>query len=375
MEFPTSYNAILQLLDQADPVQYAGNRNFTNGSVTKLSPYIARGVLSTRQVLDAVIANGYTIHQSEKFIQQLAWREYFQRTWQWAGDDIFDDMRRSYKGIRTLQMPAAVANAQTGIQAVDDAIHQMKETGYLHNHLRMYIASIVCNIARCDWKEAAAWMYYHLLDGDLASNHLSWQWVAGHFSSKQYFCNQDNINNYTGTRQEGTFLDCSYEQFPLEHLPAVLEPVQAFSVASSLPVTSAPVINPALPLCLYNGYQLDPLWRKEEQANRVLLLEPSHFRQFPVSEHSIRFILSLVANIPGVQVFTGEVHEIPHLKEVPAIYAKEHPAFAHYPGQKDARDWLFPQVNGKFSSFFSYWKKCEPLLRKAEIPAKAMLRA
>ena len=72
---------------------------------------------------------------------------------------------------------------------------------------------LICNIAGTKWQAGAAWMYYHLLDGDLASNTLSWQWVAGTFSSKKYFANQENLNKYGNSqdRQFGTFLDKSYE--------------------------------------------------------------------------------------------------------------------------------------------------------------------
>jgi deoxyribodipyrimidine photo-lyase len=77
----------------------------------------------------------------------------------------------------------------------------------------MWLAMLICNIAGTKWETGAAWMYYHLLDGDLASNTLSWQWVAGTFSSKKYFANQENLNKYGNSqdRQYGTILDKSYE--------------------------------------------------------------------------------------------------------------------------------------------------------------------
>ena len=71
----------------------------------------------------------------------------------------------------------------------------------------MYIASIVCNIAKSHWKLPSKWFYYYLLDGDLASNNLSWQWVCGANSSKKYYANQENINKFCFTKQKNTFLD------------------------------------------------------------------------------------------------------------------------------------------------------------------------
>ena len=203
------------------------------------------------------------------------------------------------------------------------------------------------------------WMYYHLLDGDLASNTCSWQWVAGSFSSKQYFCNQENINKYTGSKQQQTFLDKSYEELPVMNIPDVLSGTTPIHLKTILPVKENPELDSSLPLLIYTSYNLDPSWRKELKANRILLLEPSHFRQYPVSEKVINFTLELSKNIEGLQVYTGEINEISNLHKFPAVYSKEHPAFNHLPGKKDERDWMFPEVRGFYNSFFSFWKKCE----------------
>ncbi|HEX4876704.1 MAG TPA: FAD-binding domain-containing protein [Chitinophagaceae bacterium] len=362
--FPTKYNQVIARIENLDPIAYARSRNYVDGAVTYLSPYISRGVISTRQVLQTVLAKGYTIEQSHKLIQELAWREYFQRVWQNIEDDIFEDIRNIHTGITNRKIPAAILEASTGIKTVDEGISTLYETGYMHNHLRMYVASLTCNIARSYWDAPSRWMYYHLLDGDIASNTCSWQWVAGSFSGKQYFANQENINKYTGSQQQGTFLDKSYEELPVSAVPEKLATYTMADLNTNLPQTQTPVLNNDLPLLIYNSYNLDPEWRKEIKANRILLLEPSHFRQFPVSDKVIRFILSLAENIEGIQVFTGEINEIPGLRDVPAVYAKEHTAFSHYPGIKDERDWLFPEVKGLFPSFFSYWKRCEQQLKK-----------
>ena len=357
--FPTSYNSIQDLIDAVDPVAYSRYRNHVDGPVTYLSPYISRGVISTKQVLKSVLKKGYSLKESEKLIQEMAWREYYQRVWQSLEDEIFSDIRNRYTGIRHTQIPQAVLNANTGIEAIDKGIKELYQSGYMHNHLRMYTASISCVTAKAHWLNPSKWLYYHLLDGDLASNSCSWQWVAGSFSAKQYYCNQENINTYTGTTQKNTFLDKAYQELPLMETPAVLKSTGSFNPASQLPVTGHPRMNPDLPLMIYNSYNLDPNWRKELYANRILLLEPSHFREYPVSEKVIRFITELAANIEGIQVFTGELKDIPELQKFPAIYSKEHPAFPHYPGIRDQREWLFPDIQGLYPSFFSYWKKCE----------------
>jgi deoxyribodipyrimidine photo-lyase len=137
-----------------------------------------------------------------------------------------------------------------------------------------------------------------------------------------------------------------------------------------LPDSKTPSVDTIKPTLIYNSYNLDPLWRKDEKVNRILLLEPSHFQKFPVSEKVIKFILNLSKNIPNIQLMIGEVSELAQLyvaSEVRTkwLISKEHPAFSYYPGQRDARDWLYPEISGYYNSFFSYWKKCEKMIKQS----------
>ncbi len=375
LQFPASYSEILKRIDEIDPIEYAKSRNYVNGSVTFLSPYISRGVISTKKIIDTLLEKGFTSEQSQKLIQELAWREYFQRVWQQLEDDIFDDIKRTHTGVNNRQIPAALVNAATGIESIDKSINELYQTGYMHNHLRMYVASIATNVARSYWDMPSRWMYYHLLDGDIASNTCSWQWVAGSFSTKQYFANLENINKYTGSKQVNSFLDKPYDELPMQNIPVHLTTLTSPELVTCLPEKKIPLLNEHFPTLLYTSYNLDPEWRKDIEANRILVLEPSHFRQFPVSDKVLAFILQLAYNIEGIQVFVGEVNEIPGLNNSRAIYSKEHPAFKHFPGIKDERDWLFPEVKGFHNSFFSYWKRCERYLRKMAKKEAALLRA
>ena len=215
MNFPTDIASIWNRIDSVDPIAYGHTRNYLQGDVTYLSPYISRGVISPRQVAAAVLSKGYTPEQIQRFLQELAWREYFQRVWQQLGDDLFDDIRVNRTPLSSSLLPTAIATANTGIEALDQGIEMLYRTGYMHNHLRMYTASAVCNISKAYWKLPSQWMYYHLLDGDLASNTCSWQWVAGSFSTKKYYCNQENINKYCNTHQQNTWLDHDYSVLPV----------------------------------------------------------------------------------------------------------------------------------------------------------------
>ena len=169
----TDYKVLLEQLNSIKPIEYGFNRNYIDGEVTRLSPYISRGVLSTRQVLDSLIKRGFDLGKIEKMIQELAWRDYWQRVWQEKNIDI--EIKHRQKDVIGYGVSESIVNANTGIEAIDFQINELYRTGYMHNHLRMYVAALSTNVAKNHWKVPAKWMYYHLLDGDWASNALKYR--------------------------------------------------------------------------------------------------------------------------------------------------------------------------------------------------------
>jgi deoxyribodipyrimidine photo-lyase len=205
-----TYDALIEQVKSYHPGKYPVTRNYTNGAVTNWSPYISRGLLSPVLVMEQL----KTKHNKQEwigFMQQMAWREYFQRVWQEKGDLILQDLKSTQSKVILASLPKPINAGNTGIQALDNAIHHLYAHGMMHNHVRMYISMLHSNIFKAAWLPGAKWMYANLLDHDPAANFLSWQWVAGTFSSKQYIANQENINKYTNTKQLGTFLDREYE--------------------------------------------------------------------------------------------------------------------------------------------------------------------
>ena len=304
----TNYNEILKQLDQIKPLEYARNRNFIDGSVTRLSPYISRGVISTKQVLDHVLKKGFSPKKIEKFIQELAWRDYWQLIW--LEKDINFDIKNPQREVYQEGISQCIADAKTNIEAIDKSIEDLYSTGYMHNHLRMYVASLSTNIAKSHWKQPAKWMYYHLLDGDWASNALSWQWVCGANSNKKYIANQDNINKYTYSNQKNTFLDTSYEEIMNLEQPSNFKLVSKEILKTEFPDFEKISIDKSKPICIYNYYNLDPLWRADLDATRILLIEPSIFNKYPIGKKAMNFMLELSKNIPSVKVFVGEFDEL-----------------------------------------------------------------
>ena len=196
------------------PRDYARTRNHLDGAVTGLSAYLTHGLVSTREVLAGVLARE-SLEVGHKLVYELGWREYFRHAWAHEGDRILASLHagpRPDDHYRT-DLPEDIRQARTGVPVIDQAVRHLYATGYLHNHARMWLASYVVHLRQVHWRTGADWMVAHLLDGDLASNHLSWQWVAGTGSHKPYLFNAENVARFAPAswHSPGTVIDQSYE--------------------------------------------------------------------------------------------------------------------------------------------------------------------
>jgi len=218
--FAPTAEAALQRLAAVRPHDYARSRNHLQGAVTGLSPYLTHGLLTLPQVLDAVqqaevARGGKPLDGEHKFINELAWREYFHHVWRHEGKNIFASLHEGPlpDGAYARQVDADIRAGATGVPAIDQAVRQLYATGWLHNHARMWLASYMVHVRKVHWRAAADWMYGHLIDGDLASNHLSWQWVAGTGSHKPYLFNAGNVARYAPEHWHSprSVVDRSYE--------------------------------------------------------------------------------------------------------------------------------------------------------------------
>lgn len=210
---PTPAEA-LRRLKEVDPDKYARSRNHIDGAVTRLSPYITHGLLSVPEVLAALRAD-HDLGDDHKLVFELAWREFFYHAWRHDGEAIFSSLHRGplADSAYAQALPADIRESRTGIPAIDMAIRSLYKGGYVHNHARMWLASYVVHLRKIHWRVGADWLYAHLLDGDLASNHLSWQWVAGTSSHKPYLFNAENVRKYAppAWHSDHTAIDISYE--------------------------------------------------------------------------------------------------------------------------------------------------------------------
>lgn len=216
-DFPISDAAWQERLATLQPARYAKTRNHLNGAVSRLSPYITHGYLSLREAVEGVRAR-HPLGRDDKLFAEFAWRAFFHHVWAHEGSRIFSDLRPAIAGVRyAAQMPDDVIEGRTGLAVIDQAVASLYQTGYLHNHARMWLASYLVHLRHVHWRVGADWLYGHLLDGDLAANHLSWQWVAGTFSTKPYLFNAENVARYAPAlwQSAGSPLDTSYEHLEM----------------------------------------------------------------------------------------------------------------------------------------------------------------
>jgi deoxyribodipyrimidine photo-lyase len=193
---------------------YQSTRNADLGptdrsNVSALSPYIRHRLIAEEEVLCAVL-NKHTTAAAEKFIQEVFWRSYFKGHLEtkpaiWRNYCAALDGLKIQGGLAKAYKAAIIG--QSGIDCFDAWVAELIEFGYLHNHARMWFASIWIFTLRLPWELGADFMYRHLLDGDPASNTLSWRWVAGlHTKGKTYLARPDNIETYTQGRFSPTGL-------------------------------------------------------------------------------------------------------------------------------------------------------------------------
>jgi len=194
-------------------MNYGKTRNHLNGSVTCLSPYLTHGFLSLAEAVES-IRRHQALEPSDKLFSEFAWREFFHHVWSRLEEGIFQSIRPGIQAVVYQdELPIDVIETRTGLPVIDKAVQTLYSTGYLHNHTRMWLASYLVHLRHIHWRVGADWLYGHLLDGDLASNHLSWQWVASTFSVKPYLFNAENVARYAPAdwHCEASPLDTSYE--------------------------------------------------------------------------------------------------------------------------------------------------------------------
>lgn len=213
--FPPTRTAGLERLARFVPHagrDYAARRNYDLGpgahsGVSTLSPYLRHRLVLETEVLEAVLGR-FAPSSAEKFIQEVYWRTYW-KGWMEQRPGVWDQyqhgVRRAWDGLQTQSGQRArweeACKGDTGVEAFDTWAQELVQTGYMHNHARMWFASIWIFTLELPWELGADFFLRHLLDGDPAVNTLSWRWVAGiQTKGKSYLARPSNIARYTEGR-------------------------------------------------------------------------------------------------------------------------------------------------------------------------------
>ncbi len=266
--FPLTRDAALARLQMFIPLAgraYAARRNHDGGpdgkaTTSLLSPAIRRRLISEAEVVAAAVA-AHGFATAEKFVQEVCWRTYWVG-WLQQRPDIWTRLQAD-----VVRMEAMLADdgkwqrrheqalaGTTGIDCFDAWVHELTETGWLHNHVRMSFASIWCFTLRLPWQLGAAFFYRHLLDACPASNTLGWRWVVGlQTPGKTYLARADLIRDLSGGRfRVDAPLAREAPPWPADIVPAPIPPAPAMQadlgLRTGLFVTSEDVSLESLPL-------------------------------------------------------------------------------------------------------------------------------
>ena len=207
MNFITSRKEALESLEkyiEKDVSCYSAQRNFDLGpqnrkNISCLSPYITHRLISEYEVAKKVLSK-YPYQKVEKFIQEIFWRVYW-KGWLELRPKVWTDFVEDLKKFENTNEYEKAINGETNIDCFNDWIEELKDNNYLHNHTRMWFASIWIFTLKLPWQKGAEFFLRELYDGDAASNTLSWRWVAGiQTKGKNYIAQNWNIKKFTNNK-------------------------------------------------------------------------------------------------------------------------------------------------------------------------------
>ena len=188
--------------------EYSKLRNFDFGpekrsNISCLSPYITHGIINEQEVIQKALSK-FSFSKNEKFIQEVLWRTYWKgwlelRRNVWA--DYLVELNQIRNEFQNNQNYLNAIEGKTNIDCFNEWVKELKENNYLHNHTRMWFASIWIFTLELPWQLGAEFFMQHLYDGDAASNTLGWRWVAGvQTQGKHYLASEWNIKKFTNNR-------------------------------------------------------------------------------------------------------------------------------------------------------------------------------
>ncbi|QLF71894.1 deoxyribodipyrimidine photolyase (plasmid) [Peteryoungia desertarenae] len=331
--------------------RYADGRNYDHGpgqhhAVSMLSPYIRRGLVTEEELVRVALA-AHGADAAEKLIEEVIWRGYFKgwlerrpSVWTSYVTGLSDDLAALERDRRLARRVEQAETGRTGIECFDAWARELVDTGYLHNHARMWFASIWIFTLDLPWRVGADFFYRHLLDGDAASNTLGWRWVAGlHTRGKPYAADAQNIATYTARRFQPRSTDLAEVVEGLEvQEPDGLPPVQPLrSIEQPEPAT------PSLLLVSDEDCMIDPQNIAALDIGATVSLTTSHLRSpRPVCDHVARFEAGALDDTVTRLGLTATRMDAGHPEDLVRVALKQnlHQIVTPYVTRGPFQDWL-----------------------------------
>ena len=323
--------AALDTLALIKPEPYERNRNFLSGDVTRLSAYLRHGVLTLAEVRDYALEQASDPWRAGKLINEFAWRDYWQRLYVELKEAVWQDQEPYKTGLTgdayTDELPEDVASGETTLVCMDSFSRDLRVSGFLHNHARLWLAAYIVHWTRSRWQAGARWFLQHLIDGDPASNNLSWQWVASTFASAPYIFNRENLERYTAGAYCSVCPHAAAGTCPFDHDYEALEqtlfprlhhrfgqnsqtPSRLYTTAAKKHVEMAPE---GKPLLWHHTDSLNPassLLAAHTGAPAVFVWDTGWLVPNQISLKRVMFIAECLSEMPGsIQVRVGEPAE------------------------------------------------------------------
>jgi len=296
MNFEPSRSFAIEKLNnfvEKNLIEYSKLRNFDYGpnqrtNISCLSPYVTHGIISEKEIINKSLKK-YSFIKSEKFIQEVLWRIYWKgwlelRPNVWT--DYLSDLKKIKKNFKDSEKYLDAINGKTGIECFDYWVNELKQKNYLHNHARMWFASIWIFTLNLPWQLGAEFFMQNLFDGDAASNTLGWRWVAGiQTKGKHYLASEWNIKKFTNNRFQNINLN--------ENARPVLSE-KNYSI-NNRDFTNFEILENKMLLIFENNLSFEITDFKDNKFKKILLVDHNNnYRTINISEKVMSFKSSLL---------------------------------------------------------------------------------
>ena len=323
-------------------IEYSKLRNFDFGpdqrrNISCLSPYITHGVLSEIEVMNLSLKK-FPFVKIEKFIQEVLWRVYW-KGWLELRPSVWSDYIINLQAIREKYKEdpkyLEAIEGKTNIECFNEWVGELKTYNYLHNHTRMWFASIWIFTLNLPWQLGAEFFLKHLYDGDAASNTLGWRWVAGiQTQGKHYLASEWNIKKFTNNRFQNIKLN---ENAP----PKISE--KTYSIAKK-DFVNPEINNDKILVIFENNLSFEMLDLKKFQFKKIILASNiDELRQIKLSDNVTKFKTNLLHDqLERIKTLSidCEILTIDKLKDVKDDY------YILYPNVGENLDYILSKLSG-----------------------------